>query len=110
VRKFKGGHDLNYLKFAAEEHLNDSELIKGIGRVPVNQQIPEPIRPVEDKPWELPTNAWALKDGKYLLQKMVSSDLTINNLTILQCKPFRALLSINFTDAAANSRYNTPFS
>jgi hypothetical protein len=101
---FKSGHDLNYLKFAAEEHLNDSELIKGIGRVPINQQIPEPIRPVDNKPWGLPPGAWALKDGKYLIQKMISSDLTTNNLTILQCKFSRARLRATRTKIVANSR------
>lgn len=97
MRKFKSGHDLDYLKFAAEEHLNDYELIKGIGRVPVNQKIPEPIILVEDKPWELPPDAWALRDLQFLLQKMISSDLNVNNLTILPCKPCIILQNIVFT-------------
>lgn len=97
MRKFKSGHDLDYLKFAAEEHLNDYELVKGVGRVPVNQKIPEPIKPVEDKLWELPPDAWALRDLQFLLQKMISSDLNVNNLMILPCKSQIALQGLVFT-------------
>jgi hypothetical protein len=71
---------------AAEEVLNDSELVKGVGKVPVNRQIRAPEEPIVDKPFELSPSAYASKDIRFLLQSMTTSDLSTNNYKIFPCK------------------------
>jgi hypothetical protein len=79
------------MSFAAEEVWNDSELVKGVGRVPLNQQILAPEEPIEDKPFELSPRAYASNNFRYPLQYMITSDLNTDNHKIFPCKS-RAIL------------------
>ena len=64
---------------AAEETKNDYEYVRGFGKVPVNQQIPEPAEPIEDIPSELSPGNYALKDISFQLDQFFMAGLCITN-------------------------------
>lgn len=78
-------NDLSYASRAVEEAYNDSELVKGVGRVIINRKIIVP-EPVIDRPYELLPSDYASRDDRYPLEHMLSSDLTINNHKIFPGK------------------------
>ncbi len=61
-----------------EESYNDSELVKGVGRVIINRKILALV-PFIDKPYELLPPSFALRDDLYPLEHMLSSDLKVLN-------------------------------
>ena len=73
------GQDYTYMTRAAEETKNDYEYVKGVGKVPVNQQIPEPVERVEGYPAEVSPGVYALQDIDFQLYQFFMAGLCVTN-------------------------------
>jgi hypothetical protein len=61
------------MKRAVEETFNDSELVKGVGKVIKNQYIVKSTEPTEEKPFDLSPTEFGWQDASFPLQQFITT-------------------------------------
>jgi hypothetical protein len=76
------GYDLSFMDRAANELLNDYELVKGQGRVPVNRQYEPVVEQVEEGPWEFSPTSAARQDLRGQVVRLLSRTENLEGETV----------------------------